>query len=94
MPNSHDNIPSIPSKYLRVLRVCGEYVTAITAQSTRGGNLRTRRRAGVSIYRECWRTSEGVVADYLSVGIQDDGFGEAGKQCRMPAVQSQAIQDR
>ncbi len=65
MPNSHDNIPSILSKYLRVLRVCGEYVTAITAQSTRGGNLTARRCDEVSIYRECWRTSEGVVADDL-----------------------------
>ncbi len=36
MPNSHDNIPSILSKNLRVLSgLCGEYATAIRARSTR-----------------------------------------------------------
>ena len=36
MPNSHDNIPFILSKNLRALcGLCGEYVTAIPARSTR-----------------------------------------------------------
>ncbi len=38
MPNSHDNIPSILSKNLCVLRgLCGECVTAIPARSTSPG---------------------------------------------------------
>ena len=34
MPDSHDNIPSILSKNLCVLRGLREYITAIATQST------------------------------------------------------------
>ena len=52
MPNSHDNIPSILSKHLPVLRVCGEYVTAITAQSTTGGEFKGQvMRRGINLSR-------------------------------------------
>ena len=42
MLNSHDNIPSILSKNLCGL--CGEYVTAITTQSTSGEGRFTGHR--------------------------------------------------
>ena len=35
MPNSHDNIPSILSITSAASAVCGEWVTAIPARSTR-----------------------------------------------------------
>ena len=56
MPNSHDNIPSILSKNLRALcGLCGEYVTAIPARSTRqvaGGSIKGNREVAGGIRRQ------------------------------------------